>query len=473
MGLFIFGFFATGSQVHASFLSNALLKIENFSKEIIQSKSNLKASVSDSSIGITSAMEIDLTPRISYWWGKVNQHMDVVSGTWQTDPDGFSGANINKLTYCKKWYPNTTSVVEYKNETINSWHNAGNVSDYTSTKMSYKCVEENSVTTTSTTIPPVTTTTTTPVDINCISGGAPKATVISPNGGEVYEAGQKVLVKWTSCNWDPSRIVMIAFSSSLVNGSELATTLNDGEEIITIPSTGGTGNLPLLSGKYYKISVAPGGNNLLGDLSDNTFTINQPVSSTPSITVLSPNGGEIYKVGDKIKISLSGGLYMTRVGLIYLDFNPNKEISDGNDVHWLSVTSDAGKSFIWNGSSFIDNDGNKNYWNAGTGNYKIVAIRDVNSNKCYKNKISDCAFDISDNYFTITSSTTAPKITRTLRKGVKGEDVKRLQKFLNLVIDGSFGSATQKKVMEWQSQNGLKVDGLFGSQSWEKTGLNN
>ena len=41
----------------------------------------------------------DLTPRINYWWGKVNQHMDIKSGMWMTDPDGVSGANIDMLTY--------------------------------------------------------------------------------------------------------------------------------------------------------------------------------------------------------------------------------------------------------------------------------------------------------------------------------------------------------------------------------------
>jgi peptidoglycan hydrolase-like protein with peptidoglycan-binding domain len=40
-----------------------------------------------------------------------------------------------------------------------------------------------------------------------------------------------------------------------------------------------------------------------------------------------------------------------------------------------------------------------------------------------------------------------------------------------LISDGLFGSETQKKVMEWQMQNGLKVDGLFGRESVKKAGL--
>jgi len=65
-------------------------------------------------------------PRIMYWWGKINLHRDTQTGQWKTDPDGTSGANIDTLTYCKKWYPKTTSVKDYKLEIADSWKNAGN-----------------------------------------------------------------------------------------------------------------------------------------------------------------------------------------------------------------------------------------------------------------------------------------------------------------------------------------------------------
>ncbi len=81
------------------------------------------------------------TPRIMYWYGKVNQHIDLATGLWATDPDGTSGANIDQLTYCKKWYPNTASIRFYANETINTWKSAGNIGNYTSTKPSYECVQ--------------------------------------------------------------------------------------------------------------------------------------------------------------------------------------------------------------------------------------------------------------------------------------------------------------------------------------------
>lgn len=62
--------------------------------------------------------------RIAYWYGKVNQH--TVNNVWYTDSDGVSGANIDKLTYCKKFYPGTTGTKDYTTETITGWRAAGN-----------------------------------------------------------------------------------------------------------------------------------------------------------------------------------------------------------------------------------------------------------------------------------------------------------------------------------------------------------
>ncbi len=90
----------------------------------------------------TPSSELDTTPRIAYWWGKVNQYTE--NGVWKSDPDGVSGANINKFIYCKKWYPNTIEVEEYKYETIIDWKERGNKNSHTGTFMTYKCVQGES-----------------------------------------------------------------------------------------------------------------------------------------------------------------------------------------------------------------------------------------------------------------------------------------------------------------------------------------
>jgi putative chitinase len=57
-----------------------------------------------------------------------------------------------------------------------------------------------------------------------------------------------------------------------------------------------------------------------------------------------------------------------------------------------------------------------------------------------------------------------------LKNGSKGNDVKKLQEKLGLKADGSFGPGTEKAVKEWQSKNGLTVDGVITSAntSWTK-----
>ena len=53
-----------------------------------------------------------------------------------------------------------------------------------------------------------------------------------------------------------------------------------------------------------------------------------------------------------------------------------------------------------------------------------------------------------------------------IKLGSKGGDVKSLQEKLGLKADGSFGPGTEKAVKEWQTKNGLTVDGVIGDKSW-------
>jgi hypothetical protein len=54
-------------------------------------------------------------PEVSFWSGKVNQRFEY--GQWQSDPDKKYGISRNNpkndmLSYCKKWWPQTTDVVD-------------------------------------------------------------------------------------------------------------------------------------------------------------------------------------------------------------------------------------------------------------------------------------------------------------------------------------------------------------------------
>lgn len=55
-----------------------------------------------------------------------------------------------------------------------------------------------------------------------------------------------------------------------------------------------------------------------------------------------------------------------------------------------------------------------------------------------------------------------------LKKGSKGDDVKKLQAFLRIGADGDFGSGTEAAVKAWQTKNGLSADGIVGDKTWAK-----
>ena len=63
--------------------------------------------------------------------------------------------------------------------------------------------------------------------------------------------------------------------------------------------------------------------------------------------------------------------------------------------------------------------------------------------------------------------------SRVLRRGMRGEDVRELQNKLASLgydvgpVDGIFGPRTERAVIEFQKNNGLKVDGIVGPQTYD------
>lgn len=781
MSLFVLGLFAFSFQAHASVLSDALLKIENLTKEITKLKIQLKSSVGDIILPGTSTG--DTTPRIMFWPGAVNQHVDS-DGIWRTDPDGASGGHPSTLyandygdrpvEYCNKFYSGITSVEEYKKETISTWRAGGNTGASAGTRMSYKCVGKNtdniaswnvssadywttvlspkvvvvatpetipdggistiswssentnecdtgghgtetsgsfktprlatdtSYTVTCTasrmngtvsdsavvsvekdTVPEIVAVTpkitvlspnsgreaiesgnkveirwSSNISINslvdvyvtdgthrgkkvrtynkgdsgliytldsslipgsnykaCISLVAedvaasdcsdypfkiksttsvtPSLTVLSPNGGEVYKAGDKITVKWKSVGYSSDSKISIDLATKDSSGGSSNTFLmdisnlyDDGSETLIIPNNVKTGNNYVFAFTIFETSskwqMAKSG----------TFTINSSdlTDDTPSITVLSPKGGEVYKAGDKItvkwntenisadtrmfirldgdyttydkainngttiskndgyevvtlptddtwpgmkfgkkykisiqtypdeetigysnslfsvnsnvstedsilrilsprggenfvqgnlnKISWAGGTNIVKIALSNSSY---KTSEDMGILGWIELNGKPNSSLTWDGMSVSDLAGDI-HWNVVPGKYKIVVVsEDKNKNYCMGDLEGDCSFDFNDKTFTIsspdttttttpTTGTTSPS-SRTLKLGVKGDDVKELQEFLDLLADGSFGPKTRAKVIEWQKANGLTADGAFGNMSRQKAGL--
>jgi putative chitinase len=57
---------------------------------------------------------------------------------------------------------------------------------------------------------------------------------------------------------------------------------------------------------------------------------------------------------------------------------------------------------------------------------------------------------------------------RTLRRGMKGDDVALMQKKLGVPADGDFGPGTLVAVKKWQRANGLTADGIIGAKTQAK-----
>lgn len=139
----------------------------------------------------------------------------------------------------------------------------------------------------------------------------PSITVVSPNGGEAFQAGQQIEVNWTTDNMslnDQVDILIAHFTpagggpggSNYAENLTLGGTANDGTEIVTLPiqfSGRPFGNhFKILVAKYPYFSAST-----IYDVSDNLFAIN-PSATTPTITVVSPNGGETYQPGQQITV---------------------------------------------------------------------------------------------------------------------------------------------------------------------------
>lgn len=60
---------------------------------------------------------------------------------------------------------------------------------------------------------------------------------------------------------------------------------------------------------------------------------------------------------------------------------------------------------------------------------------------------------------------------QTLKKGSKGDDVKTLQRLLNVSTDGIFGSITEETVKKFQKEHKLYQDGIVGPKTWQALGV--
>jgi GH25 family lysozyme M1 (1,4-beta-N-acetylmuramidase) len=125
-------------------------------------------------------------------------------------------------------------------------------------------------------------------------------TVTSPNGGELWQRGTSRTITWDYTGSPGSSVKIVLVKGSTVVGAiKSSVSIGSGGKgsytwPIALSGTGGTGN-------DYKVSIQSISQPAIKDISDSYFTIISPV--TPSITVTSPNGGEIWQRGTSQRIN--------------------------------------------------------------------------------------------------------------------------------------------------------------------------
>jgi hypothetical protein len=115
----------------------------------------------------------------------------------------------------------------------------------------------------------------------------PSVSVTSPNGGESWVRGSSHTITWSSSGTVGSNVKIEVLKAGVVVQTLSASTPNDGSFSWTV-STG------LATGSDYRIRITS--TSTYTDSSNSNFTITTGTTTptTPSLTVTSPNGGEVW-----------------------------------------------------------------------------------------------------------------------------------------------------------------------------------
>jgi hypothetical protein len=246
-----------------------------------------------------------------------------------------------------------------------------------------------------------------------------------------------------------------------------------------------TGEIPI-----GKVPMWPNQKAITFDRSDANFTITgNDIVSTPTVKVVSPNGGETFKAGDQIKVI----------------WKTSSDVSKSENV-WISLYDSSNEAkYVDLVTKHILNDGGEAVTipkNIITGNYKIRVdvygvvstndlgtISDSSDNSFQVKNYSDIVDDV---IITSTDNITVSEYKKTtevqkemlknssemlMKKGTKSAEVKTIQSALkkqgySISTDGNFGLKTENVVKKYQAVKGLPVTGKIDIETKSSLLLN-
>jgi putative chitinase len=147
----------------------------------------------------------------------------------------------------------------------------------------------------------------------------------------------------------------------------------------------------------------------------------------------------------------------------YSRFAKDYNMTAEQAAEWLETKEGALASALW-------------FWNTN----KLNTIADTGNVAALTKKINGGDIGLADRQARYTKAVAAlggkidavapvtTAVSETLRRGSKGEAVKKMQAKLGLSADGDFGPGTEAALKKWQSANGLTADGVAGPKTLAK-----
>ena len=148
----------------------------------------------------------------------------------------------------------------------------------------------------------------------------------------------------------------------------------------------------------------------------------------------------------------------------YERFAKDYDMTAEQAAEWLETKEGALASALW-------------FWNTN----KLNAVADTGSVAALTKRINGGDIGLADRQarysraMAALTGAAAPAPTAapaaaggTLRRGAKGDEVKKMQAALGIAADGDFGPNTEAALKKWQSANGLTADGVAGPKTLAK-----